>query len=139
MRYFLLILILVTTDSFCQENTEKYSFVNPKETIPRFLEDKNLTEKENQVSFKTKIKEHFIKHIELSQALDSIKNKIYVSFKIDSLGFSKFYGIKPTNYDTKYLRNEFSNIVNSLPTFIPATQRNRKINIIYSIPVFRNK
>ena len=131
----ILILVLITFNSFCQEKSEITPFVNPPETKPRFIEDINLSESENLKSFNKKLRAYFYEDI----ITDSIQAKIYVSFKIDTLGHSKFHKIYPKEFETKYLKTKFSNIINSLPKFIPATQRNKKINMNYSITIFKNK
>lgn len=137
MSRIIIFFLIFSALSYSQEKAK--SFVNPPQTKPRFLEDINLTEQENLESFRKKISTHFIQNIENSNLKDSIKNKFYVSFKIDTLGISRFHNIKPQSLETQFIKEKFSIIINSLPKLIPATQRNKKVSIFYTIPVFRNK
>lgn len=139
-KYFLaLILTSITFNSFSQEKSKIRPFVNPPETKPRFMEDAELTQYQNNLSFSTKIRDHFIKYIENSATKDSIKHEIWVSIEIDTIGVSKFLTIKPQKLETIYLKKELTIIINSLPKFIPATQRNKKVKIIYIIPLLKKE
>ncbi len=140
MKKYFIIFILTSfiLNSFGQEKGNIRPFINPAETKARFIEDKNLSENENLKSFRKKIKEHFIKHLENTSVKDSIKDKIFVSFKIDTVGVSIFHNLKPQKLETIYLKVVFSNIINSFPKFIPATQRNKKVPIYYTF-IYKNK
>ena len=135
----ILILVLITFNSFCQEKSEITPFVNPPETNPRFVEDKKLSESENLKSFDKKLRIHFDEYLNNSNLKDSIGNKIYIRFSIDTLGNTKFHKIYPKGVETKYLKKEVLILLNSLPKFIPATQRNKKVNIIYIIPLLKKE
>ena len=137
--FFIVILSLVSFNSFCQEKSEGRPWVNPIETRPRFIEDKNLSENENLNSFNKKIKAYFIRYLQNSPIKDSIKSKIYISFKIDTIGRSQFYKIRPEKFESINLKKEISTLVDALPQFIPATQRNKKVTIIYAIHLFKNE
>ena len=101
MFRFLVFLLFVTTLSYSQE--ENGSWVNIVETKPRFLEDQDLSEQENLKSFRNKVNLHFNKNIDRSKLKDSIKNKLYVNFKVDTLGISTFHKIYPRKAETQYL------------------------------------
>jgi hypothetical protein len=141
MKQYFLVLILtsITFNSFSQEGSEIRPFFNPTETKPRFIEDKNLSERENLKTFNKKLRTHFNQHLKNSNLKDSIESKIYILFKIDTIGLSQFHKIRPQEFETKYLKKEISTIVNALPQFIPATQRNKKVTIIYVIPLLKNE
>ena len=136
---FIIILTLVTYDSFCQKENSVRPFVNPVETKPRFIEDQHLSENENLKSFNQKIKVSIVNKLKNSPIIDSISNKICISFKIDTFGRSQFYKIRPVESETRYLIKEISALLDSLPKFIPATQRNKKTSIIYVIPISINE
>ncbi|MDG5490806.1 energy transducer TonB [Psychroserpens sp. SPM9] len=95
----------------------------------------NLTRKEKQTYFNTKmnsfVQKHFnietTKHIGLSG-----KQRIYVQFKIDETG--QIQDIK-TRAPHPELEKEAIRIVKLLPKFIPGKQRNLFTPIIYNLPI----
>jgi len=136
------IIIFITSQLVCYSQNNIRPFVNPIETAPRFTEDIGLSEAQNKKLFNKRILSLFTKHFNYSDSLfinNSIKTKAYIMFSIDSLGKAKFYGVKPKKIVSIYHIKEVSRIIDSLPKFIPAKQRNRPVKIGYSIPILLKK
>lgn len=142
MKKISLILFLLFSSYFFGQENQVRPFIDPPRTTPRFVEDQDLSERENKEIFGKKITERFHGYVscnDISKYFDSIHRKIYFSFKIDSLGYSKFNMIWPKELINSQLADDLSKIVDSLPRFIPATLNNRPVPIYYSMPFLKNK
>ncbi len=133
------IIIFIISQSICFSQNNVRPFVNPVETAPRFIEDISLSETQNKKSFNKRIQSLFTKHFNYPDSPfinDSIKTKAYISFSIDSLGKVKFHSIKPKKLFSNHCIKEVSRMIDSLPNFIPAKQRNRPVKIKYHISIY---
>lgn len=133
-----LILALVTFNSFSQEETRLFS--NPVETKPRFKNDIALSKEENRKSFDKRIQNHFLKNFKVDKQDFEIikKSKCYFTFSIDTSGKATYKNIKVLKKGNK-LSNKFiqesNRVINLLPSLIPAKQRNIPVKIIYVVPI----
>jgi len=133
------IIIFIISQSICFSQNNVRPFVNPVETAPRFVEDINLSEAQNKKKFNKRIQSLFTKHFDYLDSPfinDSIKTKVNIKFSIDSLGRAKFYDIKPKKIISNHHVEELSKMINSLPKFIPAKQRNKSVMIKYHISIY---
>lgn len=84
--------------------------------------------------FNNKVLEHVKKTFKYpAQAQElGIQGKVYVMFIVDSRGYISNIRTRGPN---AYLETEASRIIDALPKMIPGMQRNRPVNVPYSIPI----
>ncbi len=103
------------------------------EKVPIFPGCKGNNE-ELKICFQKKIKEHIIKNFKYPEdAMQlGVDGKVYVYFIIDNKG--NVSGIKSRGPD-RILEREAERIVSLLPKMKPGLQRNRPVNVPYSLPI----
>jgi len=143
---FIFSLIIFQIGCFGQVNKSKSKKIGipffPIETAPRFMQDVSLSEAQNKKSFNQRILTLFKKHFNSQDSLfikETIKTKAYITFAIDSLGKAEFSGFKPDKLFSKNSIENISELIDSLPRFIPGKQRNKPVKVKYTIPVFSKK
>ena len=146
IKYFIIVtFILFQTNCFGQiERSDKKEFIpfGPIETSPRFSEDINLSEDQNKKSFNQRIQSLFTKYFNNQDSLfinDTINIKAYIMFTIDSLGKAKYAGTRPDKILSKNAMENILVFIDSLPIFIPGKQRQRRVKVKYSFPVYSKK
>ncbi|WP_452229324.1 MULTISPECIES: energy transducer TonB [unclassified Lacinutrix] len=84
--------------------------------------------------FNDKVLEHVKKTFKYpAQAQElGIQGKVYVMFIVDSRGYISNIRTRGPN---SYLETEASRIIDALPKMIPGKQRNKPVNVPYSIPI----
>ncbi|MET2986630.1 hypothetical protein [Aureibaculum conchae] len=105
------------------------------ETPPRYKESTAKTNSEIKKEFNEKMVEFINSNLDLKNIRKTVpagKYKNYASFKIDSLG--RVTDIK-TRAKYPIIKTEINKLFADLPDFIPGTQRNKPVNVMYTVPI----
>ncbi len=131
---FFLLLFTITTTSKAQA-----LFGIDIYTQPKFVEDSLLNDTQNRKVFKQKLKKLLKYKLETYPedpfAYDTIK-RAFITFQIDSTGLATYKDEHPQGSFKAEFIGFFKEIVDSLPRFIPAKERNRNTKIYYTLPIF---
>lgn len=105
------------------------------ETPPEFQNtQQGLSLIEKKAFFQKEINAHIKQNFKVPQGYLDLtgRQRVNVKFEIDSLGFVKNIQVRAIH---PIFKEEAKRVINLLPQFIPAKQRNKPTTVVYTLPI----